>query len=286
MELPGHQPHAVRIQAAADAPAVVLSPHLDDAVLGCWSVLSGPGDVLVVNVFDGVPPSGSVTLWELITGCADSAAAMQERRREDAAALALAGRRSVGLGLPDQQHRHDPLPAERLGAALAAAVPAVSAIYAPAAIGGHADHVMVAALALELRAAGIPVRLWADVPYAVEYGWPSWVTGGERHPRIDPDPMWERFLHDLPCERAALVPEPRRLGDAEAAAKLEAMRAYGSQFPALDLAPIGRLSHPYVHGYEVLWTVAPLEPPPAPPRRRGLARAESRLRRRGRRRGR
>ena len=248
--------------ASADAPAVVLSPHLDDAVFGCWSVLSGPGDVLVANVFDGVPPAGGVTLWELITGCTDSADAMRERRREDAAALALAGRSAVGLGLLDQQYgRRPPHPGE-LDAALAAAVPAASAVYAPAGIGGHADHVLVAALALRLRAAGIPVRLWADVPYAVEYGWPHWVTGAPRNPRVDPDPMWERFLHDLPCERGELVAEPQVLTDAQAAAKLEAMRTYASQFPALDGAPLGRLSHPQIHRHEVLWSVAPL--PPAP----------------------
>src|SRR3954454_669794 len=126
---------------APDAPVVVLSPHLDDAVLGCWSVLTGPDDVLVVNVFDGVPPAGSVTLWELITGCADSAEAMHERRREDAAALALAGRTAGGLGLRNQQSRETPPSAAPLAAALSPAAPAASAVYAPAGIGGHADHV-------------------------------------------------------------------------------------------------------------------------------------------------
>jgi len=87
-----------------------------------------------------------------------------------------------------------------------------------------------------------------------------------------------RFLHDLPCERAALAAEPRRLDPEQAAAKLAAMRSYGSQFPALELAPLGRLSHPYVHGHEVLWTVDPL---PA-----ARARARSRFRLPGRRRGR
>src|SRR3954451_1887783 len=135
------------MEFGAGAPAVVLSPHPDDAVFGCWSVLTGPGDVLVVNVFDGVPSPGGVTLWELITGCTDSAEAMRERRREDAAALALAGRRSVGLGLLDQQYRHAPPRRGSLEAALVAAVPAASAVYAPAGIGGHADHVSVAAVA-------------------------------------------------------------------------------------------------------------------------------------------
>src|SRR3954451_1624058 len=114
------------MEFGAGAPAVVLSPHPDDAVFGCWSVLTGPGDVLVVNVFDGVPPGGGVTLWELITGCTDSAEAMQERRREDAEALALAGRRAVGLELLDQQYRRAPLRPEELAAALTAAVPAAS----------------------------------------------------------------------------------------------------------------------------------------------------------------
>ena len=274
------QRHTPRVAASADAPAVVLvaAPRRCGA-RGCWSVLSGPGDVLVANVFDGVPPAGGVTLWELITGCTDSAVdAMRERRREDAAALALAGRSAVGLGLLDQQHRREPRHADALEAALAAAVPAASAVYAPAGIGGHADHVLVAALALRLRADGIPVRLWADVPYAVEYGWPHWVTGDPRRERVDPDPMWERFLHDLPCERTALVPEPHRLTDAQAAAKLAAMRMYASQFPALDGAPVGRLSHPHIHRHEVLWSVAPLPPVPREGGLRTRARALARRR--------
>ena len=37
---------------------VVLSPHLDDAVLSCWHVLGREGDVRVVNVFTGSPEDG------------------------------------------------------------------------------------------------------------------------------------------------------------------------------------------------------------------------------------
>ena len=34
---------------------VVLSPHLDDAVLSAWHVLRSGGDVCVVTVFAGLP---------------------------------------------------------------------------------------------------------------------------------------------------------------------------------------------------------------------------------------
>src|SRR3954468_1605952 len=47
----------------------ILSPHLDDAVLSCWHVLTGPGEVAVVNVFAGVPPAGApVGWWDRLSG--------------------------------------------------------------------------------------------------------------------------------------------------------------------------------------------------------------------------
>jgi LmbE family N-acetylglucosaminyl deacetylase len=242
---------------AADAPAVVLSPHPDDAVLSCWSVLGGDGDVTVLNVFDAVPPAGSVTRWELITGFTDSAAAMRHRRSEDAGALALAGRHPVSLGFHDEQHRRAAPRPRSLRRALERAAPVASVVYAPAAIGGHADHRLAASAALPLRFDGVPVRLYADVPYAIEYGWPHWVTGAERDPRVDPDAMWEPFLEDLPWHRVLLKAEAVTLDEARSTAKLAAMRAYDSQFPALDAAPVGRLSSPAIHGHEVFWTVLP-----------------------------
>src|ERR1700689_2859366 len=45
-----------RLRADPSAPALVLSPHPDDAVLDCWSLLAGDRDVIVVNLFTGLPP--------------------------------------------------------------------------------------------------------------------------------------------------------------------------------------------------------------------------------------
>src|SRR5439155_1765477 len=93
------------VRLDAKAPELLLSPHWDDAVLDCWSVLSAGGGLTVVNVFAGSPAPGTITLWDSITGASDSAARTQERRAEDAAALSRAAREPVNLPFLDSQYR-------------------------------------------------------------------------------------------------------------------------------------------------------------------------------------
>src|SRR5580765_515812 len=61
-----------RIADDPTGPVVVLSPHLDDAVLSCWSVLRGPEPVQAVNVFAAPPRTGFVTRYDRICGAHDS----------------------------------------------------------------------------------------------------------------------------------------------------------------------------------------------------------------------
>jgi LmbE family N-acetylglucosaminyl deacetylase len=230
------------------APPLVLSPHLDDAVIDCWSVLAAEGEVNVVNAFAGIPPAGRTTRWDRIVGAADSAGLMRARIEEDRAALARAGREPHNLGFLEYQQREDRRepPLRAIDAELAAAVPAASKVYAPAVLGTvHPDHVRVRAYALACHAQGMPVELYADLPYAVVYGWPHWVTGEPRDEHLDVDAYWG--------DRPSGEPRVVRLDDAQAAAKLEAMRAYATQFPSLDRGPIGLLSNPRVHRFEVFW---------------------------------
>ena len=87
---------------------VILSPHLDDAVLSCWHVLTQPGEVGVITVFAGVPTALTAPAWwDRYTGAADSGERVRERIEEDRRALALAGRTSVNLGFLDEQYRDD-----------------------------------------------------------------------------------------------------------------------------------------------------------------------------------
>jgi LmbE family N-acetylglucosaminyl deacetylase len=234
-----------------DGPVVVLSPHLDDAVLSAWSVLRRPGPVVVVNVCDGVPPPGALGPHDRVKGATDSAAFMALRREEDRAALALAGREPVGLGFLDAQYRHagaalDPL------AALRAAVPEAALLCAPAGLGGHADHVACREAAL---AAGVPVSLYADLPYAARVGWPAWVTGSDPRPHLVPEARWDEFLATASCGPEALTARVVRLEPEEVERRERALRTYATQFEVLDGGPIGRITHPAVRGYEVHWDV-------------------------------
>jgi LmbE family N-acetylglucosaminyl deacetylase len=236
---------------------LVLSPHFDDAVLDCWGVLAGPGAVEVVNVCAAVPDAGSVTLWDAITGASDSAERVRERVAEDAAALAIANRKPHNLTFLDAQYRRPPAPTlAGIDAQVSAAVPAASRVYAPAGIGSHPDHQLTRRYARQLLAAGMPVTLYAELPYCVNHGWPTWVDGREPDAHRVVDPFWQSFLQDVPelgdLRAAGVV----RLDDALAESKLAAMHSYRTQFSALSYGARGMLDDPEIYRYEVRWALA------------------------------
>lgn len=230
----------------------MLSPHLDDAVLSAWSVLSGPGEVQVVNVCNGLPAKGELSSWDRLTGAANSQARMLERLAEDRVALARAGRKATGLDFPEAQYRHGPLDPEGLRDALGKTFRDVAQVWAPAAIGGHEDHVQIRNAALELALNGGPeLKLYADLPYAVKFGWPGWVSGKADDPHLVVGEWWRRFLPaelDLGAERRSLSAEGARH-------KLHALEAYRTQLPGLNGGPLELLRQPEIIGYEVSWSV-------------------------------
>ena len=240
-----------------DAPALLLSPHPDDAVLDCWSVLTGPGDLCVLNVFAGAPAPGTRGYFDRLAGARDSAAHMARRIVEDREALARAGRAPVNLDFRAFGHRRGrPEPSfARLDAEIHDRVGTVSAVYSPAVLGEtHTDHDVIRCYALALARQGVPVRLYADVPYCTVYGWPWWVTGTDPDPHLDVDAYWSGSVGGAWCPRAAA--QVVRLDGPAAAAKLAAMRAYRAEFSVLDRGPVRQLSNPAIHGFEVFWPVS------------------------------
>ena len=230
----------------------MLSPHLDDAVLSAWSVLCSPRAVHVVNVCSGLPASELLSPWDRLTGATDSRTRMLERLREDRAALARAGRTATSLGFPEAQYRDGPLESEPLRDALERVLDTAAEVWAPAGIGGHADHVQIRDTALDLaRGEGPTLKLYADLPYAVKYGWPGWVRAEDDDPHLVVEAWWRRFL---PADLDLLAAK-HALSAADVRRKLEALAAYRTQLPGLNGGPLQLLQQPGVIRHEVSWSL-------------------------------
>ena len=233
--------------------ATILAPHLDDAVLSCWSVLTSAAHVRVVNVFAGVPPEGGSGWWDQETGSLDSAARMRERLREDAEALTALGCEAVNLGFLEHQYRDGADPsADELLAAVGEHVDGDSALYGPAGIGGHGDHLLVRSLLARLQRGGADVRLYADLPYCARYGWPGWVTGAPGDQRADD--QWRSALDAVESDLGALSPRAVWLEPADQERKRRALATYGTQFEALTTGgPSLHVTDPAVLAFEAYW---------------------------------
>jgi len=257
---------------------VVLSPHLDDAVLSAWRVLSAPGAVEVITVFAGVPEPGFVTDLDRSHGAGESAAWLLRRRREDSAALALAGRTPVHLDLPEIQFAAFRDPALReliarspqdfvarvsgqpslgrqigeLAAMLGARIPAAPIVYGPAGIGGHPDHRDLAQATVRLAVPGREVRLYADSPYYLARGLPSWV-GGEPNPAADR--LTDEALARIDLAGRPLTRKVIELDEAALQSKMAAMRRYETEIPAIWADMTRAPGGPAAIRYETYWTV-------------------------------
>lgn len=166
----------------------MLSPHLDDAVIDCWSVITRPGG-----------------------------------------ALGRAGRTPTNpgfLGFSYRDARAEPS-FGHLDRALVSRLRAVSALYAPAAL-GSVHSIMTSSEPMpspwQRRASRSPCT--PIFPTASVHGWPSWVTGTPPDPYLDVEVSWSSSLgvfRHLCTGRGAVVV---RLSDDDATEKLAAMRAY------------------------------------------------------------
>ncbi len=162
----------------------IVSPHLDDAVLSAWLVLRAHPGASVITCFAGTPSQPIDGAWDARTGVGGPAPAMARRQAEDVEALTREGARAVHLPLLDEQYRgadDEPLELlELLVTLLRRELAGGDQIWLPAGVGAHADHLLVAAAGRLAVRTGQEVRVYADLPYAAQPGWPlrSPVTHG------------------------------------------------------------------------------------------------------------
>jgi LmbE family N-acetylglucosaminyl deacetylase len=235
---------------------LILSPHLDDAAIDCFSLFER--HPIVVNVFTGIPPAGTLSEWDRECGAADSSEWMVRRLAEDRAALGKYVDEIVGLGVLEHAYREGVTPAAALTAVTDAleACPALlraSALYAPLAGGRqpHPDHRIVREAARSLgRRLGRPVLLYADLPYCISFGaWPRFLLpGGGKEAK-----WWERIGRQVPDAAPLAQARRARLSQGRRRAKLATMRAYGTQFDVLNRT--GVLVDESIYSYEFFWRV-------------------------------
>jgi LmbE family N-acetylglucosaminyl deacetylase len=221
---------------------VIVSAHLDDAVLSAALQLMRPG-AHVVTVCTGAPPDGTAPAdWDRLTGAADAVSRVRERLVEDDRALAVLGvEATTRLDFPDAQHiaRPEDRPAhDELVAALRPHLAGVAQVWVPAAVGGHLDHLAARDAAVAAADPTADLHYYADVPYSLGFGWPDVDAG-----------IWR-----TPAEAARLTRTIHPLDHDAQRRKVAAMACYPTQLPALD--PDGALTRgdPEVVGYEVSWS--------------------------------
>lgn len=93
-------------------PALIVSPHLDDAVLSCGQLLADREHITVCTVFAGTPDDPATsTEYDHSCGFRNAGSAVALRRAEDVSALGLLKAKFVHLDFLDSQYdgqRGDP----------------------------------------------------------------------------------------------------------------------------------------------------------------------------------
>jgi LmbE family N-acetylglucosaminyl deacetylase len=234
---------------------VVVSPHLDDAALSA-SASIGQHDATVLTVFSALPaPDLPVTSWDRLTGATSSQQRQRERIAEDEVAMAALGATGVHLGEREILYRDGDPDLAAAVRRMAEAFSAADAVWLPAAVGGNPDHVLAREAGLRaMRAAGrADVVLYADFPYVIAYGWPTWATGRPADPHLDPDFWLEHELASAGFDRRSLSPHVVTLSQSQRALKAQVIAAYRSQAAALQLTPQNLAANPSKLDYELFW---------------------------------
>lgn len=197
---------------------LLISPHLDDAVLSAGQFMAGRrGDCDVLTVFSGIPmEEGVFTIYDKKCGFNNSKDAMVIRRMEEENALALLNATPSFLNRMDEQYSGGDY--KGLEAQLARIIKKGNYEFVLSPLGlRHPDHVKLSDAAVNAaKRAKADIYLWEDLPHRVT------------HP-------------ELVTERLDLLsnykPELTFIGDGEIADKVRALWCYKSQMLTGDLNP-------------------------------------------------
>jgi LmbE family N-acetylglucosaminyl deacetylase len=151
-------------------PVLVISPHLDDAVLSCGQLIKSHLDTTITTVLAGFPPGTHAGWSARTTGLPIAKDANLKRREEDQSASRALGARTEWIDLPAQEYVPGAPSPERLmeiQQAVAAAVAAAGArsVFLPLGV-THPDHIAVSdAALLAVSDSKLEAYVYMDMPY-------------------------------------------------------------------------------------------------------------------------
>jgi LmbE family N-acetylglucosaminyl deacetylase len=195
---------------------LIVSPHCDDAVFACGSLLQTYSGSTVVTVCAGGPaPDGFLTEWDRSSGFQVDDDVMALRRREDAQALSLLGAHALWLSFYDSQYGNPASPPDVLRA-LSVVVETVSphSLFVPLGL-FHSDHRLTSEACLALR------------DWYPEF---TWYFYEDALYRCIPDLLLERLAH---LRSRGIHARPVNLGPLADERKRPAVQCYASQLRAL-----------------------------------------------------
>lgn len=216
---------------------VVISPHLDDAVFSCGSMLAASPGSVVITLFAGTPDGAEQnTDWDRQCGFSSATQAVAHRRQEDEAALSVLEATPVWLPFLDSQYGGPQLTPAQLATPLLSALqdivtrhPGDSVLFPMGLF--HDDHLRAhdASVQALSRLSEAPALLvYEDLPYRDKRG------------------LVQGRLGVLAGK--GLVATPANLPQGEPSRKQHAVKAYGSQ-----LGPLGPLIHHRLAQPERCW---------------------------------
>lgn len=218
---------------------VVVSPHLDDAVLSLGASIRAAtrrgARVDVLTVLAGDPASASAGTVSRL------------RREEDRAACRRIGAQPTWLPLSDEAGAK--ATPEEVRAHLAPALDGYHAVLIPGSPLAHADHRLVSRAALEVAHPGVILGIYVEQPYA---SWDAFALNGRPSRGRSP-------TQSLQALGLAVSGEPswhHRVGRAgDWLAKTRSMGEYASQLKILRRLPRARiLGYEALHrGESVIW---------------------------------
>lgn len=233
--------------------AVLFSPHLDDATFSASRRLSA-GDIDVVTLFSGAPPTETgLRYFDRLTGATSSHARILERWAEDDQAMKILNCETSRLGELDRDYRDGPVDTSRLECLVEPFTRNATEVWVPAGILGHPDHIATREAVRATVPAEADLYFYADIPYSIRFGWPSWVNGQEEPPYINVSFWLEHELESCGLNRKKLHPMVFKLDNDLQRQKEQAALCYRTQLPVLKLNPEDAPRWQEFLTYELAW---------------------------------